>query len=426
MNHLKTTIFIIASIYLFSPCLAQKSKSEKRTLLDNWNKLDRFVSLAKKKQPDLSFYTALVYNGKVISEKQMGYANIKNKVKMNRHMVHMWGSVSKLFTTVAILQLVEKGQLKLTDSITHYFPNLGKKTGDFAKINQVKIHHLINHNSGLSLTKAFRTVAAKIKKEEKKFRRAENEEFLPYLELAEQTFPAGEKYEYSNMGYSLLGLVIEKVSGIKFKVYIKQNILKPLRMKSTSYGPLSKKMMKKFAAYYGYYDQDKDGKREKLSHISNYSQGILAANGGIRASPNDMVKFMNFLRFRKSNKRAEKVLKRATLQKYLFDADLDTIDNQNVVFLRKNKGIKLYYVNGFRVRVEKKNIGIGHSGKVATYISYFIFNKKMPFGVMMTSNIYSDPKGTPYKLIDKLSWLITKFAVNGDFGQLINLNENEF
>ena len=426
MNHLKNTILIIGSIYLFSPCFAQKSTSEKKLLLNNWNKLDKFVSLAKKKQPDFSFYTALVYNGKIISEKSMGYANIKNKVKMSNHMVHMWGSVSKLFTTIAILQLIEKGKLKMADPITQFFPNLGKKTGDFDKIKKIRIHHLLNHNSGLSLTKAFRASAKKIKEEEKEFRRADNKEFLPYLELAEQNFSAGEKYAYSNMGYSLLGMLIEKVSGVKFKTYIKQNILKPLRMSNTSYGPIPRRMMKKFAAYYGYYDINEDGKREKLSYVDNYSQGILAANGGIRASPMDMVKLMNFLQFRKPTSKADKVLKPETLNKYLFDVNLNSVDNQNVVLISENKNKPLYYINGFKVRVKDKKISIGHSGKVASYMSYFHFNKKVPFGILMASNIYSDPKGTPYKLIWKLMRLVRTFSLSSNFGELLNFDESKF
>ena len=247
-------VFILLSITTQAQEKTQITKTQitKAELLKEWHKLDRFVELARKKQKDLSFYTALVYDGQIVSERKMGYANLKTKVKMNRRMVHKWGSVSKLFTAVAVLQLVERGKLKLNDSIISFFPNLGKQTEEAEKIKPIKIHHLLNHNSGLSLTKAFRTVAKKIKQEEKEFRRADNDEFLPYLALAEQSFPPGQKYEYSNMGYSLLGMLIEKVSGIKFKTYIKQNILKPLGMSNTSYGPLSKRMMKKFALQYGY------------------------------------------------------------------------------------------------------------------------------------------------------------------------------
>jgi len=135
---------------------------------------------------------------------------------------------------------------------------------------------------------------------------------------------------------------------------------------------------------------------------------------------------MNFLCFRNISKRSEKVLKQETLEKYLFNVSLDNVDNKNVVLITKGKGWHLYYINGFRIRVSKKSTNIGHSGKVATYLSYFLFNKKTPFGVMMASNIYSDSKGTPYKLIRKLLTLIRQFSLDGNFGKLINFKEDEF
>lgn len=418
------TLIIFCRIGTNSQVKPRKFLCSKQTLLDEWNKLDKFISLAKKKQPDFSFYVALVYNGNIISEKKMGYANLERRLKMNKKAVHKWGSVSKLFTAIAILQLVEKGKIKLNDPITHFFPNLGKQTGELEKIKPVKIHHLLNHNSGLTLTKAFRASAKKIKEEEKEFRRAENEEFLPYLALAEQVFPAGGKYEYSNMGYSLLGLLIEKVSGIKFKTYIKQNILIPLRMSNTSYGPLSKKLMKKFVIQYVYYDFDQDGKREKKPYFTNYSQGVLAANGGVRSSPDDMLKFMNFLRFRKTNKRIEKVLKNETLKKYLFEVNLADTNSNQVVFIEKIKNESYYYTNGFKVRANDQSISMGHSGKVGNYMSYFHFNKKSPFGVMMISNMYSDPKGVPYKLVWQVMKLVRNFSINGNLGKIPN--EDDF
>jgi len=105
----------------------------KQALLKEWEKLELFKKMAQKEVPDLSFYTALVYNGKIVSEKKMGYAYIQEKIRMDRKMVHKCGSVSKLFTTVAILQLVERKKLKLTDHIVQFFSNLGKKTEEFEK-----------------------------------------------------------------------------------------------------------------------------------------------------------------------------------------------------------------------------------------------------------------------------------------------------
>lgn len=426
MNFSKTLLLTITLTFLFYPCSSQENKVYKKNILNNWNKLNTFISLIQKKQEDLSFYTALVWDGKIISEKQNGYANIEKQLKMSKKVVHRWASVSKLFTTIAVLQLVEKGKIKMTDPIVQFFPNLGKKTGEFDKIKKVKIHHLLNHNSGLSLTKAFRTAAKKIKKEEKGFRRPDNEEFLPYLELAEQSFSPGKKYKYSNMGFSLLGMLIEKVSGIKFKTYIKQNVLIPLKMFNTSYGPISKKMLKKQVIQYAYFDQNKDGKRERHSYVTNNSQGVLAANGGIRSTCKDMLKFMNFLKFRKGNKKLNKILKDETLKKYLYKIDLKKGDPKNVGVIRRNSKRNYSVVSGFEVNSNETSISIGHSGKVSSYISYFLFNKKRPFGIMMISNMYSDPQGTPYKLIRRLVKLINNFSLQGNFGEGLNFNKDEF
>jgi CubicO group peptidase (beta-lactamase class C family) len=152
-------------------------------------------------------------DGKVLFKKGYGMASLELGVPSAPQMKYLIGSITKQFTAVAILQLEEKGRLSLEDPITKFLPDYPKETGD-----RVTIHHLLRHTSGVpSYTDnpeamGLRTTPTTL------------EALIALFEDLPLDFEPGEKYEYSNSGYVLLGAVIEAVSGMTYEEYIKANI----------------------------------------------------------------------------------------------------------------------------------------------------------------------------------------------------------
>ncbi|WP_299461428.1 serine hydrolase [uncultured Microscilla sp.] len=419
---------------LFTVCLplqlgAQNKPISKKELLKEWRKLDKFKEFVKAKQPDFPYYVALIYKGKVISEKTNGYANIEQKQKLNNNTIHSWGSVSKLFMTVSMLQLVEKNKISLEDPITKWLPEVGKGVDSLGGMQAVKVYHLLNHTAGISIRKgfymAYKKVKALMEKQGKPFRFATIEEFIPYLKYTEQKRKPGSKYRYDNGGYSLLGIILERVTKMGFREYVKQNIFEPLKMTNTFYSIVPQKKLKYLETLYGWFPDEKTGKIKLYDSKHNISQGMSGPNGGIRSTPKDMVKFMRFFRFRdyKPGKyKYEHVLKQTTLDKYIYDVKLDAPNEKQFSIESINKNVIWYRVLGVNRRDSKMSnkVSYGHSGKISFARSNFMFNKKYAFGIIMMATMEGQKNSVSRALANQLLRMTFYFASEGGFGKLID------
>ncbi|WP_090676597.1 serine hydrolase domain-containing protein [Paenibacillus tianmuensis] len=165
-----------------------------------------------------SFDDGITYKGAV------GLDSIEQKLPLTTKTVFNIASVSKQFTAFAILLLEQEGKLKLDDSILKYVPSLG------AYAKPVTLRHLIHHTGGL-VDYMELAEAAKIK--DTHILTAEQSlEHLKNHQTAD--FPAGTQFDYSNTGYFLLSLVVEKVSGKNLREFSKERIFKPLNMSDTA------------------------------------------------------------------------------------------------------------------------------------------------------------------------------------------------
>ena len=187
-----------------------------------WEAFDALIEeeLAKGEVPGLS--VAVVKDGEVLYMKEGGFANIKKKIPVAFDTPFMIGSVTKQFTAMATLMLVEEGLIELDGNVRAYLPELPEA------YDAVTIRHLLTHTSG-------------IKSDFKKRSQPPffNESMLGadlYEAMAgeELEFVPGDALQYSNTGYSLLYMVIEAVSGETYAGFLKARIFDPLDMGSTT------------------------------------------------------------------------------------------------------------------------------------------------------------------------------------------------
>ncbi len=136
------------------------------------------------------------------------------------------GSVSKSFTALAIMQLVEQGKLHLDDTVSSILPTFQLANKEEAK--KITILHLLNHTSGLS------TYDGQVAISDGDQTLQEHVKTLATLKLAS---PVGSQYEYSNLNYNLLGAVIEEVTNTSYKEYVEEHIFKPLAMHNSYADP---------------------------------------------------------------------------------------------------------------------------------------------------------------------------------------------
>ena len=148
---------------------------------------------------------AVVQDGQVVFMKAYGMADVAKGIANSPGTIFRLASVTKTFTAVAVLQLVEGGKLKLDDPLSKY-------VADFPNADKIRISHLLSHTAGVP-------------------------DFIPYDEVKKRPleFEPGSRINYSNNGYYLLGRVIEKVSGQPWDEYLRDHIFLPLGMKHSGY-----------------------------------------------------------------------------------------------------------------------------------------------------------------------------------------------
>ncbi len=226
--------------------------------------------------------------GKVIYQKAFGSANLELNVPMTTEMLFNLGSITKQFTAVAILQLMESGKLSLQDSLQRYLPNFPSKG------HTITIEHLLTHTAGL---KDYLQIDYQVPYMER--RDFEPKELIDLFKKQPLEFEPGTKFKYSNTGYFLLGYIIEAITGKTYEKYLQENIFLPLGLNNTYYDSPSKIFQNRTHGY------KKVNSYEKADY---WGATIPYAAGGLISNIEDLFKWHQALA-------SYKLLKKQTLQK---------------------------------------------------------------------------------------------------------------
>jgi N-acyl-D-amino-acid deacylase len=184
---------------------------------------------------------AVAKNGRIVYARGFGYADLDKKEPVQPDALFRIASISKPFTAVAVLQLVERGKLNLDDKV---FDVLGLKApkGRKAKFDKrwkdVTILELLQHRGGWDRDQSFDPMfrSPTICKELDVEPPADQDAIIRYMLRQPLDFDPGERYAYSNFGYCLLGRVVEKASGSGYEDYVKKEILDPLDIETMRQG----------------------------------------------------------------------------------------------------------------------------------------------------------------------------------------------
>jgi CubicO group peptidase (beta-lactamase class C family) len=164
----------------------------------------------------------LANDNQVVFKGSFGYADFEKRQSNRPDYRFNLASISKLFTSTAILQLKDKGKLALDDHLVKYLP-------DFP-FRDVTIRHLLTHTSGLPDLELFEVIIKKYPDTV-----ITNKNIIPELKKWTRglNFKPGDRYEYCNLGYSLLAILVEKIEKMPFQVYLQRYVFQPAGMKDT-------------------------------------------------------------------------------------------------------------------------------------------------------------------------------------------------
>lgn len=256
MKLLQSTFFLLLSVN----CINGQSSGSKSRLI---NALDS-LNAASFKEYEPGGVVLVAQRGEVIYRKAFGMANMELNVPANDSMIFYIGSNTKQFTAVAILQLVEKAKLKLADTLGKFIPLAGYP------VSSITVLQLLSHTSGIVNN---------------------NEADVKKLLAGQKTpvamdFAPGAKWEYNNTNYSLLGFIIEKITGRSYVEYVNENIFKPAGM-THSYVDEEMSIIRNRAPGYKYF---------KARIQNSRPSGKIGASGGIQSTVDDMLNWNQALR----------------------------------------------------------------------------------------------------------------------------------
>jgi len=332
----KSLWIFIFIVLLISPAIADEKTDKVDKLFANW---DSTVS------PGAAL--AIIKDGKIIFKRGYGMANLEHNVPITVTSVFRIGSTSKQFTASCVAILALQGKISLDDDIRKYIPELP----EYEK--PITIRHLIHHTSGIRDYLTLGSIAAL----------TDNHFFTPEdsIELLARqkrlNFLPGEEHLYSNSGYFLMGVIVERASGKSLPDFAQEHIFKPLGMKNTQFYNDHTRVVKNRAAGYS---PTKEGFRIDMTTLDH------VGDGGVFTTVEDLFlwdqAFYNF-----------------KLGKEL----MELIQMPGVL----NNGEKLDYAFGLGITDYKGMKRVSHSGGFAGFRAQMVRFPEQKFTVICLANL---------------------------------------
>ena len=318
----------------------------------------------------------IVVDGKLVYKGNGGYANIEEKIPATSSSMFRIASMSKSFTALAILKLRDDGKLHLDDAVEKYIPAL-KGQGLTKDAPVITIRHLLTHSAGFPEDNPWGDRQL-----------ADTEAELIKLIKKQLSFSstAGLEYEYSNLGFTMLGYIIHKVSGMPYDTYIAKNILAPLAMQGTTYEytTVPKNL---FANGYRYIN-DQWRKEQPLKN------GIYGAMGGMITSIDMFSKYvaMHQAAWPARDEKETLPIKRSSIREMHQAARFIGL-NPNTTFPSGKKwATTSSYSYGLNWMIDAENKkSVGHSGGLPGFGSNWRFYPDYGIGVILFANVTYAP-----------------------------------
>ncbi len=298
-------------------------------------KLEQFFDRLAEKNKAMGSLT-IAKDGNVLYSRAIGYSQMNGTEKkpLTAATRYRVGSITKMFTAAMIFQLVEKGKLKLTDTLDKFFPQI-------PNAKKITIAQILAHRSGIHEVtgdRDFRTWRLKS---------ITKDEMLAIIAKSTPDFEPDAKYSYSSSGYFLLGYIVEKLTGKSYQEALTKRITSKIGLKDTYVGTGNIDVNKNESFSYKYV---RDWEQQPETHIS-----ILFGSGALISTPNDLSRFIQAL------------------------FDLKLVSQVSLNQMMQNKmGMDTFTYNGKTL--------YGHTGGIDNFGSWLAYLPEEKLAVAYTSN----------------------------------------
>uniref|UniRef100_UPI00404A52D5 serine hydrolase n=1 Tax=Gelidibacter sp. TaxID=2018083 RepID=UPI00404A52D5 len=336
-------LFKIFLLFLASSCSGQSNSNTNKDVITKVDKIKEIISLYSD-YGGFNGAVAISHQDSIIFKEGFGLANMEWNIANESDTKFQIASLTKSFTAMLIMQLVNEGKLDLHKPIALYLPEYPEEAA-----RKITIHQLLTHTSGIPNVK-----------NDKKVNRPND--MVSQFSNEPLKFEPGENFDYSNSGYTLLGYIIENVTNKSYEEVLEEKIFKPLMMQNSGFyrnGPIIKNLSSGYNKWYGdYFDT------EKTDESSAYSAG------GLYSTVEDMMLW-------------SKALNNETLlpKKYM-----------DLIFTKHSPDNNDFY--GYGWELKKRPIGntdefietAGHGGNIDGYRASFIRVPSTNSSIVLFSN----------------------------------------
>lgn len=305
--------------------------------------------------PGLS--VGIVHQDRILFCKGYGYANLARQVRANETTCYRIASFSKIFTTVALLQLVEQGKLDLDVPVQEYLPWFTSPADPH--LASITCRQLVTHTSGLDRDGD--------RPQWVDFQFPFFEQIQEHIEAGATVYAPAERWKYSNYGFTILGEVIKQVSGISYEEYVTRNIVERLGLDLT--GPtLTAPILEYLATGYGRSIPNQE--KEPFPHIET---NVMASATGFSSNVVDLCRFMAAQ----------------------FDGNTQLLQDETKQAMRHIHSPKTETSAAWGLGLESWEVDerrlYGHSGGFPGFISRFGFDAEREIGVVVLANAIDVP-----------------------------------
>lgn len=375
-------LFIVYPLTLF----CQASDSTVFRIIENMYRKE----MEAKKIPGLAF--GIVVDGKLMYSRGMGFRDTEKKSPVTPTSVYRIASMTKSFCGLAILKLRDEGKLNLDDPVSRFIPEIKNTPPLTSDSPPITIRNLLTHTAGFPEDNPWG---------DRQLQRTD-EELIRFIEkgISLSSVP-GISYEYSNLGFTMLGNIVSKASGMHYEKYIREKIFLPLGMHRTfwEYSDVAPSDL-----VYGYRVVNESWKKEEMLH-----SGAYGAMGGMLTSVDDFAKYMSMhISAWPPGEEDAAVVRKSTLREMHLPGKIVFMYNMQ----RKVNGMSCPRIGSYNAGLaySKDCQGmetVGHSGGLPGFGSHWVIAPQYRIGVVSFCNLtYAATSSLNFRIVDTLITLL--------------------
>jgi CubicO group peptidase (beta-lactamase class C family) len=323
--------------------------------------VDRLFTAEYEKEHAAGLTVGIVSGTELIWTKGYGLADVENGKAATTDTVYRIGSITKQFTVLMLLQLVEHGKVHLSDPVEKFFPEVNRIAGKYDGAPPITLIQLATHHAGLSQEPddVERFTTGPVSQWEQTLIAA-----LPNLKYEQEP---DTHFIYSNIGYAILGAALSRAAGQSYIDYVQEHIFAQLGMRHTRFEPDSQ-MIPALAKGYVLRDGLADPK-QSAEELRN-GRGYKVPNGAVFTTVGDMARFVSF----EMGYGPETVLNKKVL-----------LESQSQMFWAQEDATLGYGLGLMLVR-KGDTVGLGHGGSVAGFLAGEYFDPTSHLGIIFLRN----------------------------------------